>query len=407
MYDAIVVGARCAGSAISLLLARKGYKVLLVDRASFPSDQPFSTHYVHQTGIACLKRWGILDKVVASNCPPIRSFHFDFHAFVLDGSPPPAEGVSEAYSPRRKILDAILVDAAVAAGAELRTGFSVEELIQEDGRVCGIRSREKDGAVQVEKAHIVIGADGMHSIVARLVSAPKYNNKPPLQCPYFSYWSGVQMQGFEFHPGPYRGAFGWMTNDGLALIGVGFHMKDQAAVRADIEGSYLRAIEEDAPGLAERIHQGHREERFVGGPVPNYFRKPYGPGWALVGDAGYLKDPCTAAGITDAFHSAELLAEAVDAGFSGREPLDGALEKYEQQRNHAAFPHYDFTCQLATQEPPPPETQQLFAALKGNQEQTDRFFGIFAQTVTPPDFFSPENMQKIFAAAGASPTSAH
>jgi flavin-dependent dehydrogenase len=396
MYDAIVVGARCAGSSTALLLALKGYKVLLVDRSTFPSDLPFSTHYIHQSGMARLKRWGLLDKVAASNCPPITSFYFDFGAFALSGSPPPVEGVKEAYAPRRKILDAILVDAAVAAGVELRTGFSVDELATNQGQVCGIHGREKSQSSVVEKARIVVGADGMHSTVARIVGAAEYNTKPPLEGPYFSYWSGVQMKGFEFYPGEYRGVFGWMTNDGLALIGAGFAAKDHPAIRADIEGNYLRAIAECAPGLAERMESGHREERFVGGVVPNYFRKPFGPGWALVGDAGYLKDPCTAEGITDAFHSAELLANAIDAGLSGRLPLDKALEVYEQERNQSAFPLYDFTCQLATLAPPAPEMQQLLAALKGNQEQTDRFFGIFAQTVSVPEFFAPENMEKIF-----------
>ena len=396
MYDAIVVGARCAGSSTALLLARKGYKVLLVDRSTYPSDLPFSTHYIHQSGMVRLKRWGLFDKVAMSNCPPITRFHFDFGAFALSGSPPAAEGVTEAYAPRRKVLDAILVDAAVASGAELRTGFSVDELITDKDRVCGIRGREKDGPPVEEKTRVVVGADGMHSTVAKAVHAAEYNTKPPLQGPYFSYWSGVQMKGFEFYPGPYRGPFGWMTNDGLALIGVGFAAKDHPAIRADIEGNYLRAIAEDAPELAERMKQGRREERFVGGVVRNYFRKPFGPGWALAGDAGYLKDPCTAEGITDAFHSAELLAEAIDSAFSGRQSFDDAMQGYEQERNSTALPLYEFTCQLATLAPPPPEMQQLLAALNGNQEQTDRFFGIFAQTVSITEFFSPDNMQKIF-----------
>lgn len=404
MYDAIVVGARCAGSATALLLARKGYRILLVDRSNFPSDLPFSTHYIHQTGTALLKRWGLLDSVVASNCPPITTLYFDFGNFVLAGSPPPAAGVKEAFAPRRKVLDAILVEAAVSSGAELRTDFSVNELLSEGGCVCGIRGRQKHGSPVSERARIVIGADGMHSTVARAVRAPEYNTKEPLEGPYFSYWSGVQMKGFEFHPGAYRGAFGWMTNDGLALVGVGFAAKDHPSVRADIEGNYLRAITEDAPELAERLRNGRREERFVGGVVPNYFRKPFGPGWALVGDAGYLKDPCTAAGITDAFHSAELLTDAIDSGLSGRHALNETLEDYERKRNQAAFPLYEFTCQLATLAPPAPEMQRLLGALKGNQRQTNRFFGVFAQTVSVPEFFSPENMQEIFGqdpAAGA------
>ena len=396
MHDAIVVGARCAGSATALLLARKGYKVLLLDRSSFPSDLAFSTHYIHQSGIARLKRWGILDRIIASNCPPIAGFHFDFGGLVLSGSPPPLDDVKEAYAPRRRVLDAILVDAAAAAGVEVRAEFSVDELAYENGRVCGIHGRGKGTSGVVEKARIVVGADGMHSTVARLVGAAEYNVKPPLQGPYFSYWSGVQMKGFEFYPGSYRGAFGWMTNDGLALIGVGFAAKDHPAVRADIEGNYHRAITEDAPGLAERMQEGHREERFVGGLVPNYFRKPFGPGWVLIGDAGYLKDPCTAEGITDAFHSAEMVTDAIDSGLSGRQPLDQALETYQQKRDDAALPLYEFTCQLATLAPPTAEMQQLVAALKGNQEQTKRFFGVFAQTVSVREFFAPENMQRIF-----------
>jgi flavin-dependent dehydrogenase len=337
----------------------------------------------------------LLDKIAASNCPPITTFHFDFGAFALNGSPPPADGVKEAYAPRRKVLDDILVQAAVEAGVELRTGFSVEELNWDNNRVVGIRGHEKGSSAVTEEARIVVGADGMHSMVARAVQAPEYNTKPPLEGPYFSYWSGIQMKGFEFHPGPFQGAFGWMTNDGLALIGVGFAAQNHATVRTDIEGHYLRAIAQDAPDLAGRMQSGHREERFVGGVVPNYFRKPFGPGWALVGDAGYLKDPCTAEGITDALHSAELLAEAIDSGLSGRQPLVIALERYEQQRNEAALPLYEFTCQLATLAPPAPEMQRLFAALQGNQEQTNRFFGLFAQTVSIPAFFAAENMQRI------------
>ena len=204
------------------------------------------------------------------------------------------------------------------------------------------------------------------------------------------------MKGFEFYPGSYRGAFGWNTNDNLALIGVGFAAEKLTAVTNDIEGSYLRTINEDAPELAERMRNGKREERFVGGAVPNYFRKPYGPGWALVGDAGYQKDPCTAEGISDAFRSADLVAQAIDDGMSDRKTLLEALAAYEEQRNQAALPLYEFTCMLATLAPPPADMMQLLNALQRNQEQTNRFFGLFAQTVSVPEFFSHDNMQRIF-----------
>ena len=127
MYDAIVVGARCAGSPVAMLLARKGYKVLVVDKGSFPSDI-MSTHYIHQIGAAKLDRWGLLDQVTASNCPPMTEMRFDVGPFALTGTPPPADGVAIALCPRRTVIDTILVKAAVGAGAELRENFTVDEL---------------------------------------------------------------------------------------------------------------------------------------------------------------------------------------------------------------------------------------------------------------------------------------
>ena len=404
MYDVIVVGARCAGSPTAMLLGRKGYRVALVDKSTFPSDMALSTHLIHQPGVARLKRWGLLDQVIASNCPPITTYHFDFNAvisgLVLAGSPPPADDVKEAYAPRRRVLDSILVNGAVQAGVELHEGFSVQELVWDHGRVTGIRGRDQHGAAITENATVVIGADGMNSTVARAVQAQEYHALPPLAGPYFAYWSGVPMNGFEFYPGEGRGAFGWMTNNDLALIGVGWTAREFQAVRTDVEGHYLRAIEDGAPSLGDRIRAGHRQSGFVGIAIPNYFRRSYGPGWALVGDAGYQKDPSTAMGISDAFRCAELLAAAIDVGLSGRRPLVEALADYERERNETAMPMYDLTCQLATMEFSA-EMRQLLTALQGNQEDTNRFFGLIAQTTSAPEFFASENIQRIFASAQA------
>src|SRR5882724_2396133 len=396
MYDAIVVGARCAGSPTALLLARKGYKVLLLDRGTFPSDMPFSNHYVHQAGSAALKRWGLLDKLAATNCPPITTNHWDYGAFALTGSPVPSDGVTTAYAPRRLKLDPVLVDGAVAAGVELREGFSVQELVFDQDRVTGIRGHQKNGAMVTETARIVVGADGMFSTVAKAVKAEEYNSKPPLEGSWYSYWSGVKMQGWHLWLRPNKVFFAFNTNDDLTLIGVAFAARDLPAARTDVEGSYSRAIAEHVPELADRMQSGRRETRFVGGAIPSHVRKPYGPGWALVGDAGYQKDPCTASGITDSFGSAEWLAEAIDAGLSGRQPLEKALAVYEQTRNQAELPYFDLTTQLAALEPPPPEVQQLLEALRENPEQRSRFFGMLAHTVPVTEFFSPENMQQIF-----------
>src|SRR5688572_14914133 len=183
MYDAIVVGARCAGSPTAMLLARKGYRVLLLDKAGFPSDT-LSTHYIHQPGGAKLKHWGLLDKVIESNCPPIRQQRLDVGPFALIGAPPPADGVADGYAPRRTILDKILVDAAVEAGAELRERFSVQEILTDGERITGIRGNAVGGAMVNEAARIVIGADGMRSLIARSVQSPSYNAVPALTCAY-------------------------------------------------------------------------------------------------------------------------------------------------------------------------------------------------------------------------------
>jgi len=158
-FDVIVVGARCAGSPTAMLLARKGYRVLLVDRATFPSDT-VSAHLVHPLGVEALSRWGLLDRLAATGCPPIHTYRFDFGALVISGSP----GTSHspiALCPRRTILDKLLIDAAGEAGAEVREAFTVEEVVIEDGGVVGIRGRSTNGGSMLERARIVVGADGL------------------------------------------------------------------------------------------------------------------------------------------------------------------------------------------------------------------------------------------------------
>lgn len=399
MYDAIVVGARCAGSPVAMLLARQGHRVLLVDRAVFPSDT-LSVHYIHQPGVARLERWGLLERVVESRCPPVRRLEFDVGPFVLSAPPAPADGVAEGYAPRRTVLDKILVDAAAAAGVEVRERFTVEALLTDGVRVTGIRGHDHSGpATIVEKARIVIGADGLHSLVARSVRAPAYNEKPALTCAYYAYWAGVPLESAELYLRPGRTLVAGPTNDDLTLVIVYWPRRMFEEVRRDIERHYLDAIDL-APRLADRLRKGRRAGRFRGtGDLPNFFRKPYGAGWALVGDAGYHKDPVTALGISDAFRDADSLTAAVHQGLTGVRPMDDALADHQRQRDRAALPLYEMTCRSAALAPPPPEMQALLAALRGNPEQTSRFFGAMTGAVPVAEFFAPENIRRLVGTA--------
>jgi 2-polyprenyl-6-methoxyphenol hydroxylase-like FAD-dependent oxidoreductase len=396
-YDAIVVGARCAGSPTAMLLARKGYRVLLVDRASFPSDT-ISTHLIHPPGVAALDRWGLLDRVIATNCPPIDTYTFDFGHFTITGRPG-TDDAPVAYAPRRTVLDELLVDAASEAGAEVRQGFTVESLVFEDGRVAGVRGHEKRGATVTERARLVVGADGRFSFVADAVDAEEYDGKPKLLASYYSYWSGLPMNGrFETWIRPYRGFAAWPTNDDRTLVIAGWPFREFESNRNDVEGNVLRALEQ-APAFAERVRGARREERFVGAAVPGYFRKPYGPGWALVGDAGYNKDYITAQGINDAFRDAELCVDAIDQAFSGARPFDEAMAGYQATRDEQVRPMYELTADFASLEPPPPELQQLLAAVSRTEEAMDGFARVLGGVTSPAEFFSDENAGRILAAA--------
>jgi flavin-dependent dehydrogenase len=385
-----------------MLLARKGYRVLLVDKNSFPSDT-ISTHYIQQPGVAKLKSWKLLDRVRASNCPPIVKCTLDVGPFTLTGSPPPADGVAEAYCTRRLVLDKILVEAAVEAGAEFRDGFLVQEMVTDGDRIAGIRGRDAGASKSdvTENARIVVGADGMRSMIASAVRASEYNTKPALACYYYTYWSGLKWDAIDLSIRGGRYVGGFPTNDGLTCIFAAWKNSEFSAYRAAIEANYLSTLNA-VPGLTERLQGAKREHKFMGtADLPNFFRKPYGPGWALVGDAGYHKDPFTGQGIANAFCDAERLAEAINEGFSGVRPLEEALHGYELQRNAAVLPMYEHTCHLAALDPPSSDEQQLFGALRGNQPETDRLFGaILAGTVPVDEYFSPDNVRRVVESAG-------
>jgi 2-polyprenyl-6-methoxyphenol hydroxylase-like FAD-dependent oxidoreductase len=386
-YDVIVVGARCAGAPLAMLLARQGHRTLLVDRATFPSDT-VSTHVIHPPGAAALKRWGLLDAVAATGCPPVGRYSTDFGPITLAGAPGTPES-PYAYAPRRILLDKILLDAAAAAGAEVREDFSVEEiLIADDGTVTGIRSGST-----VERARFVVGADGRNSVVAKAVQAPVYQDQGPLTVGYYGYWSNLPTDTFEAYSRPGRGWAVCPTNDDLTLVIGGWPYAELAEHRNDIEGELDRTFA-SSPAFAERIRDAKLESKLVGASVPNYFRKPFGPGWALVGDAGYNRDYITAQGITDAFLDAESLAAALGEALGGS--VD-ALPGYHDKRDARAMPFYQMTLGIASLQPPDEQMVQLVSAIVGDQEKVDAFMRLNSGVTSPAEFFSPENIGRLMS----------
>ena len=314
MYDVIVVGARCAGAPTAMLLAQRGYRVLLADRASFPSDT-LSTHFIKPPGVAMLRRWGCWTR---SSPPAARRCRGSGST-----TAPSSWRADPAAGRRRGVvratpddLDAILVEAAARAGAEVRPAFRVDGVLTDGGRAAGIRGHARGGAALTERARLVVGADGRRSLVARAVAAPAYRARPALTCAYYAYWDGVPADGvIEGYFLPRRVILVFPTNDGQLCVFLQWPRAEFGSVRADAEGHLWAAVAQ-VPGLAGRLRAGRRAARLAGtGDLPNFFRTPYGPGWALAGDAGYHRDPLTAQGISDAFRDAQLLSEAIDAAW--------------------------------------------------------------------------------------------
>src|SRR4051812_34065143 len=310
-YDTIVVGARCAGAPTAMLLARQGHRVLLVDRSTFPSDT-LSTLVIQPHGIAALDRWGLLEAVRATGCPPIEQSSFDFGPVTITGRPRPVDGHATTFAPRRTLLDKILVDAAAAAGAEVREAFTVDDVIFDDGAVVGIRGHADDGSHVVERARVVIGADGHNSRLARAVDADRYHEKPVLENAFYTFWRDLPVDGMLTTIRGDRGFAAIPTNDDLTLVLVGCPYAQAAQFRSDITSNYFAALDR-APHFAEQVAAATQEGRFISGGVPNFYRTPFGPGWVLVGDAGFTKDPITAQGICNAFIDAERVANALHA----------------------------------------------------------------------------------------------
>lgn len=383
MYDIIVVGARCAGAPTAMLLARTGYRVLLLDRARFPRDT-LSTLYIHQPGVALLHRWGLLYALVASGCPPITSARHQVDDVRLEGCCLPVNGIRAAYAPRRYVLDQILIDAAVSAGVDFRPNCVVEDvLFDHEGRVVGVRCHGFDA-----HARLVVGADGMRSRVAAAVGSGYEARHPELTCIYYSFWENVPA-GFEAYGARGRWAGCVPTHDGLTLVGAYFPQSEFVRVRVDAHAAYLECLRAVAPELYARAMAGAQVERLYGtGAQRNFFRQATGPGWALVGDAGHHKDSILANGITDAFRQAQLLVDCVGSALDDEPALRSALRLFADERARLFTGAYEATLSVARLNPG--RRLPALRAIAADAGHVQRFFTKMAGATKDDPLFTTE-----------------
>jgi 2-polyprenyl-6-methoxyphenol hydroxylase-like FAD-dependent oxidoreductase len=349
--DVVVVGARCAGAATAMLLARRGVKVVVVDRAPELGDT-MSTHAITRGGVVQLDRWGLLDPVLATNAPAITKTTFHIGGFVLATAVKPVAGVDFLLAPRRRVLDNLVLNAAAADGAEVRLGTSVHDVIRDrNGRVAGVAGRAADGTAITVRARLVVGADGIRSRIARVVDAAIVDEFVTDTGGYFTYFDNIPWDGFEFYIAEHAFTGVFPTNDGTACVWVIAGGEAIQAIRAEYgadEAGFHELVRRNAPDLADRLVDARRVDRMrLALRYPSFVRHPVGNGWALVGDAGYHRDAITGHGITDAFRDAELLAAAVGKWLRGAQSEALALHTYAAEREALLRPIFDVTNALA------------------------------------------------------------
>ena len=364
-FDVVIVGARCAGAATALLLARQGLRVLAIDRGHYGSDT-VSTHALMRAGVLQLSRWGVLEAVKAAGTPVIHTTSFHYGDEVVAVRIKPQPDMDGLYAPRRTVIDRVLVDAAQQAGAEIMFETQLVDLVRaDDGRISGVRVKDRHDRERQVSCELVIGADGVHSTVARLVGSEPYRTGRHATGVVFSYWSGPQFDGYHWYYNPGVSAGAIPTNDGQTCI---FASVPQSRFRETMKQGtdlvYRQVLRECSPELAAVVEQSQQVEKYRGfSGETGFFRQSFGPGWALVGDAGYFKDPLTAHGITDALIDAELLAQAVAAG------TEAGFAGYQRARDDLAVGHFEVTDAVASFEWDLPKAQQLHRALSDEMKK--------------------------------------
>jgi menaquinone-9 beta-reductase len=343
-YDAIVVGARAAGAATAMLLARAGLSVLAVDRGRL-GDDTLSTHALMRGAVLQLHRWDLLRAIQAAGTPPIRSATFHYGDEEIPVPIKARDGIDALYAPRRTILDPLLVRAATAAGAEVVHGVAAVDLVRDArGRVAGAVLAGADGSPTRVKANVVIGADGIRSPIARLAGAPVERAGRSATAVVYGHFAGLAHDGYHWYYRPGVSAGAIPTNDGRTCVFVALPpTRFLHELPGGVDALYRRVLSEAAPEMARAVARAGLDAKLRSFPgTPGFLRRAWGPGWALVGDAGYFKDPLTAHGLTDALRDAELLARAIVAG------TDGALAAYQATRDELSLGLFEVTDRIAS-----------------------------------------------------------
>jgi menaquinone-9 beta-reductase len=343
-YDALVVGARCAGAATAMLMARKGMRVLMIDRAPYGTDT-ISTHALMRGGVLQLHRWGVLSRLRHAGTPAVRQTTFHYGDELLTVAIKPAHGVDALYAPRRTLLDSVLADAAREAGAIVRHGYTLVDLHRRaDGRVCGAAVIGPTGRSTTVQADLVVGADGIGSSVARFTRAVTVREAQHATAVVFGYLSGIDLSGYHwwYRPGLGAGAIPTNRSQHCVFVAMGPERLRRGRFRDNRAAAFAGVLQQAAPELAAAVERAESSEPlrvFMG--RKGYMRQACGPGWALVGDAGYFKDPLTAHGITDALRDAELLANAAVSGTTA------AFAEYGEVREALSLPLFEVTDAIA------------------------------------------------------------
>ncbi len=340
-YDVVIVGARAAGAATAMLLAREGLRVLAIDKAAYGSDT-LSSHALMRGAISSLGRWGLLDEVYGAGTPIISKTVFTYGIEELAIDIPPTPDVPGLAAPRRTVLDPILVDAALASGATVLHETRLVGIDTDDtGCVVGVQIEVPGGPVKAVATDLLIGADGLRSAVARQLDVPITRMGSSASAYIMRYFSDLEVD---------RNAYAWLykpgigagvipTNDGVCVFAAMTQDEFRSGARKNTEAAMVNVLNRLDPELAASVMRATPQGPIRSWPgVRGQFRKPFGPGWALVGDAGYFKDPFAAHGISDAFRDAELLAQAVRTGDYAR---------YEQRRDELSAPLFDVLEKIA------------------------------------------------------------